>query len=290
VNPNAGAGRTGRRWPSIQAALREAGFDFEAALTVPGSAPELARRAAAAGWPLVVAVGGDGTANEVVAGLVDEHGQPRATLGLIVTGRGRDVCRNFGLETDPARAVRRLVEGTDAQVDVGVVEWPGRPWRPFLNAAGAGFDAVVARRAADTGGRGTIPYVRAVLASLLDHRPVAATIRVDGAPAWSGRLTAAVVANGASYGGGMRIAPGAEPADGRLELVVLGDLGRLELLRWLPTVYSGRHLANPAISIRPARVVTIETVPPVPVHLDGEVAGTTPVRVAVRPGALRLRR
>jgi YegS/Rv2252/BmrU family lipid kinase len=259
-------------------------------LTVRGSATDLARRAAADGWPLVVAVGGDGTVNEVVAGLVDETGSARATLGLVMTGRGGDVCRNFGVEADPARAVRRLVDGTDVHVDIGVAEWAGRPGRPFVNAAGAGFDAVVARRAADTGGSGTWPYVRAVLASLLDHRPVAATIRVDGAVAWTGRLTAAVVANGAHYGGGMKIAPAAQPDDGRLELVVLGDLGRLELVRWLPAVYRGRHMAHPAVTTRPARVVTIETVTPVPVHLDGEVAGTTPVRLAVRPGALRLRR
>jgi YegS/Rv2252/BmrU family lipid kinase len=256
----------------------------------PGSATELARRAVAGGCPLVVAVGGDGTVNEVVNGLVDAAGRAPAILGVVSTGRGRDLCRNLGVAADPAEAVRRLVAGEDVDVDLGAAEWEGRPPRHFVNAAGAGFDAVVAARAAEAGGSGTMPYVRAVFASLLEHRPVPATIRIDGAVGWTGRLAAAVVANGACYGGGMRIAPGAQPADGRLELVVLGDIGRLELVRWLPTVYRGRHLAHPDITTRPVRVVTIETVPAVPVHVDGEAAGRTPVRIGIRPGALRLRR
>ncbi len=291
VNPAAGGARTRRVWPALREALQRLGLDFEFAVTTgPGAATALARGAARDGWPLVVAVGGDGTVNEVVDGLTDPIEGARATLGILMTGRGGDVCRNLGVPADPALAARRLVEGAEARLDLGLAEWGDRPPRHFVNAAGAGFDAVVAERARASPGSGTLPYLRAVLESLAAHRAVPATIQVDEAPEWSGRLTAAVVANGAHYGGGMKIAPAADPADGWLDLVVLGELGRLELLRWLPTVYRGRHLANPKVTTRPGRTIRIAASPPVPVHVDGESAGTTPVRLSVRPGALRLRR
>ena len=129
-----------------------------------------------------------------------------------------------------------------------------------------------------------------MLAELSAHATVPAEIDADGARAWSGRLSAAVVANGPYFGGGMKIAPVADPADGRLDLVVLGDLGRLELLRWLPTVYRGAHLRNPKIVARTARRVTIRAARPLPMHVDGETAPSTPATLSVAAGAFRLRR
>jgi len=102
--------------------------------------------------------------------------------------------------------------------------------------------------------------------------------------------TAVVVANGAHFGGGMKIAPAADPRDGALDLVIIGDVGRLELLRWLPSVYRGAHLAHPRISARTARRVTLGAAAPLPIHVDGEAAPDTPVTFTIRPGALRLRR
>jgi diacylglycerol kinase family enzyme len=119
---------------------------------------------------------------------------------------------------------------------------------------------------------------------------VPAEVEADGAAAWTGRISSVVVANGAYYGGGMKIAPAADAADGHLDLVVLGDLGRLELLWWLPTVYRGAHLACPKIATGRARRLTIRAASPLPVHVDGEPAGETPVTFEVRPGALTLRR
>ncbi|PYM20332.1 MAG: diacylglycerol kinase [Candidatus Rokuibacteriota bacterium] len=290
VNPAAGGGRTERLWRDLRDDLRRLGLVFEwAPTTGPGSATDLARAAADRGLGLVVAVGGDGTLNEVVNGAVADD-RPRPSVGAILTGRGRDAARNFGLAADPRAAARRLVEGADVSVDLVRAEWPGGVQRWVVSAAGAGFDAAVAVRAASRRGRGTLPYLLSIVATLSAHATVAAEIDADGERAWSGRLSAAVVANGAHYGGGMKIAPAADPSDGRLDLVVLGDLGRLELLRWLPTVYRGRHLANPKVRARAARRVTIRPASPLPVHVDGEIAPATPVTFTVRPGALRLRR
>jgi YegS/Rv2252/BmrU family lipid kinase len=290
VNPAAGGGRSERQWRGLREDLHRLGLVFDWALTSgPGGAVALARAAAEAGAGLVVAVGGDGTLNEVVNGVTRE-GEPGVTVGALLTGRGRDAARNLGLAADPRAAARRLVGGTDARLDLVRAEWPDGHHRYVVGAAGAGFDARVARRGAAAGGRGAVPYLLAVLATLSSHVAVTAEVRADGGRAWSGRLSAAIVANGPCYGAGMRIAPAADVTDGRLDLVVLGDLGRLELLRWLPTVYRGRHLACPKVHTLRARRVTVGGGAPLPVHVDGEAAPDTPAAFVACPGALRLRR
>jgi YegS/Rv2252/BmrU family lipid kinase len=287
VNPAAGGGRSGRAWPALHDQLVRDGVVLEWAETSSGHhARGLARQAARAGWPIVVAVGGDGTVNEVLNGLLESGGA--AALGAVLTGRGRDTARNFGLPRDPAAAARRLVEGRDRRVDVVALEWPDGARRFALGVAGAGFDAEVARRTAGRGGAGGIAYFAAVITSLGAHRPLPVRVSADGT-VWEGRATAVVVANGRYFGGGMRIAPDADPADGVLDLVVLGDLGRAELLCWLPSVYRGGHVRHPRVSIRRVRTVTIEAPTAMPVHVDGEAAGVTPLRLGVRPGAIALR-
>jgi YegS/Rv2252/BmrU family lipid kinase len=290
VNPAADGGRTERRWRDLRDDLGRLGLTFDWSLTTgPGSAILLAGAAAEAGADLVVAVGGDGTLNEVINGIT-RHEARRPTVGALLTGRGRDAARNLGLAAEPRAAARRLVEGADVHVDLVRADWPDGTRRYLVGAAGAGFDAAVARRVAAGGGRGTLPYLRAVVTTLSAHATVAAAIEADGARAWAGRLSTAVVANGAHYGGGMKIAPAAAVADGLLDLVVVGDLGRLELLRWLPRVYRGGHLANPKVVTQRARRVTIQPAAPLPVHVDGEAAPDTPVTFVICPGALRLRR
>jgi diacylglycerol kinase (ATP) len=245
----------------------------------------LAAEAARARVPLVVAVGGDGTLNEVVNGLAPLRAEYPVTVGALMTGRGRDACRNLGLARDPRRAARRLVEGRVVALDVGLARWPGG-LRYFLACVGAGFDAVVAERAGGRGGR--LVYLRAVLTSLRDYRTAEMTVRLDGTDAWSGPAASVVVCNGASFGGGMRIAPGARPDDGLLDVVHLGALGRAELARWLPTVYWGGHLANPRIRLRRAARVRVDATVPLPVQLDGELGAHTPLDIEIHPGALRL--
>lgn len=289
VNEAAGGGRTRRLWPDLRDDLRRLGLVFDwAPTTGRGTAIDLARAAAEGGAPLVVAVGGDGTLNEVVNGATRETG-PSPVVGVVLTGRGCDAARNLGLSTDVRAAARALVEGVDTRFDLIRAEWPDGARRLVVTAAGAGFDASVARRTATGGGRGTLPYLRGIVATLASHATTPAEIEIDGAVAWSGRLSTVVVANGAFYAGGMKIAPTADPGDGQLDSVILGDLGRLELLRWLPTVYRGGHLANPKIVTQRARRVSIRAASPLPVHVDGEPAGETPVTFEVRPGALRLR-
>jgi diacylglycerol kinase (ATP) len=291
VNPRAGNGRTHARWPAIRDELVRAGLTIDVAETTgPGVATSLARRAADAAWPLVVAVGGDGTVNEVINGLVSASGRPLATLGVIATGRGRDVCRNLGITTDPLLAARGLAGAPDVVADLNRAEWQGGDHRYFVNAAGIGFDADVAARSRSGWGSGTLPYLFAILTTLSRYAPRPATVELDNIVISRGAVAGVVIANGEYYGGGMRIAPGASPTDGRLNLVVLGDIGRMELIRWLPTLYTGRHVENPKVKAYVGKKVTITAPPGMPMHVDGEPVAPSPVSVSVTPGALRLRR
>ena len=290
VNPAAGGGRTAGAWPRLRDVLTHIGFDFEwAATRAAGDGTRLAREGVRSGHRLIVAVGGDGTLNEVVNGIIDDDGVPLATAGAILTGRGRDACRNFGVPRPMAAAAAALVDGEDATFDLGLATWASGERRYFVGAAGAGFDAAVAARAASVGARGTLPYLFAVLATVRASRPRAATLTADGTVIWRAPLLAAVVANARHFAGGMRIAPHADATDGVLDLVVLGALGRLELIRWLPTIYWGGHLANPNVATRRASTITIAAPGPLPTQLDGEVAGITPVVITVAHRGLRLR-
>lgn len=288
VNPAAGGGAAARAWPRLADRLVRSGARLDwAATAASGDGTRLARRAVGDGHDLVIAVGGDGTVNEVVNGLVPPSGSSRVTLGVLPAGRGRDVCRNLGIPRDLDAAVDRLLHGTDAAVDIGVVDFGDRV-RCFVSAAGAGFDADVARRTQRHRGPAALAYIAGVVEAVASLR--ATPVTVTGTFAWTGRATAVIVANGVFVGGGMKIAPAANPTDGALDIIVLGEVGRLELLRWLPRVFRGTHIRHP-------RVVTARTIDcrisaptPLPVHVDGEPAGSTPVVVSVRAGALTVRR
>lgn len=205
-----------------------------------------------------------------------------------MTGRGRDACRNLGIPCSPDAALRCALGASVRRVDAGMVQWPDGRRRLIVAALGAGFDATVAARAASFRVTGTLSYLAAVLAELGAFAPRPVRVRCDDALAVDGPVANVVVANGPWYGGGMRIAPSADITDGALDLVILGALGRLELLRWLPAVYWGGHVRHPKVTTARGRVVVIET-PDLPVHVDGEPCGRTPVRIEVVPGALRLR-
>lgn len=198
--------------------------------------------------------------------------------------------RNLGVPRDPLAAARGLAGGREVAMDLGLARWPGAR-RLFVNSLGVGFDAVVAAGAARQGGSGTLPYLRAVVSSLRSYRPVDVVVEADGRARYSGLAAAIVVSNGPHAGGGMRLAPGADLADGALDLVEIGALGRWELLCWLPTLYWGGHVRHPQVRMTRARGIRIASGAPLPLELDGEACGRVPVvDVRVCGGALRLRR
>jgi diacylglycerol kinase (ATP) len=207
------------------------------------------------------------------------------TVGAVMTGRGRDACRNLGLLADPDRAAQRLVDGHVVSRDLGFATWPGG-WRFFVAAVGIGFDARVVERAGTAGRR--LRYLTAVVGSLRDYRASPATVDGPAGASWTGAAASVIVCNGPSLGGGMRIAPGARTDDGLLDVVVLGALGRLELALWLPTVYWGGHLANRKVRSWRAAAFRVSMAGDPSLQLDVELGGGLPLEVSVQTAALRL--
>ncbi|MHB1005940.1 MAG: diacylglycerol/lipid kinase family protein [Chloroflexota bacterium] len=295
VNPAAGGGQSARRWERLEPSLRAAGLDFESVFTTSqGDGIRLARTAVDAGVEMLVAVGGDGTINEVANGILlataGEAAQVR--LAVLPTGRGVDLCRTVGIPLDGVEATQRLFGGRTIGLDVGEMEYTveGHAARRFfLNFAGMGWDVEVTRRASRSGPQksGTIPYLSAVLASLLSFKSKRVEIVLDG-EVLRRKVATVVVANGQYFGGGMRVAPSASPVDGLFDVVVLGDMSKWELLTNLPKVYEGTHITHPKVQVWRAREVEVHSVDPVYVQVDGDPLGETPARVRMLPAALQL--
>ncbi len=298
VNPVAAAGAVGREWPDLRAYCTGQGLRFTEVLTeAPGHAVALAAEAVAQGCGLVVAVGGDGTVNEVINGLFpDQASTARADLGIISRGTGCDLVRTLGLR-DPRAAVSALTERTTTRaVDIGEILMPreGHPERRlFINAAGMGFDGEVVEGLlhARVSGRsigGTVPYLLQVFRSIMhyDNKRVRATIDGD---VIEGVYTAFFACNGRYLGGGMKVAPNADPSDGLFDVAVLEALSRPGLLARLPTVYLGWHTIFGQISIRRARELKVETQDRIVIEADGELIGMAPATLRVLPGAVRVR-
>jgi diacylglycerol kinase (ATP) len=293
VNPAAGAFSTRRKWPIISRLLERIGLPFDFAYTEGvGHAIELARLAASDGYRYLVVVGGDGTVNEVANGILHSTNAATTALGIIGTGTGSDFIRSVGISRDYTAACSVLTSRRRRLVDVGVVEYQhsGRTFkRFFVNAAGVGFDAAVVReteRLPKFFG-GTIPYIAGMLRTLVSYKNKPVVVRVDN-EAEDYRVLNVAVANGSYMGGGMHIAPEAELGDGLLDVVIIGDMGKLEILKEFPRVYKGTHVSLPKVRVKRGGRVTIESAEPMLVYADGELLGECPASFRVVPAALSI--
>ena len=295
VNPVAGGGRGGALRPKLQDELRRQGADFDTVVTEgPNHAVELARQAVTDGCRLLVAVGGDGTIHEVVNGLVTGGEVPEGvTLGVVPCGTGSDFARTVGLEQEPMAAVQRLIHGDDRRIDLGVIHC----WRDgqeiveyFPNSAGLGFDGEVAVRSHRMPKLlgATVHYLLSLVITLVAYRNKQIVVTLDDRTVEL-RSNFLVAANGRYFGGGMHIAPDATPDDGLFDVVIAGDLGKIELLRLLPSVYKGTHLSHPKAYVYRSRSVHVESTERMMLQADGESVGEAPVTFSLLPGALTVR-
>lgn len=301
VNPASAGGRTARRWPRIRQALESLRVEYDEHQTrAPGDATTAAAAAIEAGCDRVIAVGGDGTLNEVVNGSFTEHGTPRnpdVVIGLLPSGTGGDFRRTAGIPTDPGQLAALVALNPTRRIDAGriVYDDPATPPRMFINIADCGVGGeVVARvnRSPGKGGgvRGTAMFLGISLATLATYRGRRVRLVLDGDH--SGQTVQnVVVANGRYFGGGMRIAPAAELDDGRFDVVVLPAFSRTRTLLSVPSVYRGRHLTRPGVRVERASVVRIEPLDdggPLLFDVEGEQVGTAPATLSVVPRSIRL--
>lgn len=294
VNPAAGHGRGAGRGHHLLDAVRRRGHHvLDLTADDLGGAEQHARQAVVHGLDALVVVGGDGMVHlgaNVVAGT-------DLPLGIVAAGSGNDIARAMGLPRhDVVAAVKVIERGLETggrpvdAVVVGPPDYSAHEW--FLGVLSCGVDAAVNARANQlTWPRGGGRYVRALATELTHFRPYGYRITMDD-ETWESTGTLVAVANGALIGGGMRIAPDSRMDDGLLDVVVAGPVSRLQLLGVFPRVYSGRHITHPAVTVLRTRGLTIEHSPvgPTPpvAFADGERIGPLPLRVEVRPGAVRL--
>ncbi len=292
VNPAAGNGASLRHWPHIKIQLDKLGIKYDVVFTERiGHAIDLAREAAAQHYRYIVAVGGDGTINEVVNGLLSAPLVDRMALGVVNTGTGSDFVRSLGIPRDPDRACHHLLSDKRLKVDVGVIEWGhngAAKRRYFVNAAGVGFDAEATetRRKLPKIFRGPISYVIGVFSTLLGYRNKPITKKLDEADATLGKTLSVIVANGMYFGGGMKVAPDALLGDQLFDVLTIGDIGKFELMQAFPSVYKGTHITHPKVKVQRAATVNLSSVERLLLQADGEIIGEGAFRFSLLPGAL----
>jgi YegS/Rv2252/BmrU family lipid kinase len=280
VNPVAGGGRPARALPQVQAELRARGFEqrFEYTKSL-AHGRELALDAVANG-EVAVAFGGDGLISAVAGALCGTDG----VVGVLPGGRGNDLCRVLGIPLKPVAACGVLASGVERRLDLG--EAGGRT---FLGIASCGFDSVVNRIANETTVvRGSPVYGLALLRALPGWEGAEFSVTVDGGEVRRFTGYSVAAANSRQFGGGMRLAPDASLTDGLLDVVIIEEMSKLRFLRLAPTVFSGRHLRYPEVSVLHAREVHISATESFTLYADGEAIAELPVTVRVLPAAVRM--
>jgi YegS/Rv2252/BmrU family lipid kinase len=269
----------------------------------PGDAIGLARAAACAGADLVVAVGGDGTVNEVVNGILTAPGAgPRAgaepgrapALGILPAGSGSDFARSLAIPRDVGGALETLASGRRRRIDAGRITCA--PFEPrsalertdrfFVNMGGCGASAHVAERFNRRGIPGAVGYAVAAALTTLRYRWPQVEIETDDVAPHAVKLNALFTCNGEYCGGGMRVARGASLDDGLLLVVEAAGVSRLRTILEWPRLYGG-HLARVrGVRVTSARRVRVTSGEMVPVDCDGEVIGRLPAVYEIVPGAI----
>ena len=215
-------------------------------------------------------------------------------LAVIPRGTGWDFVRTYGIPRRFDDAVAIALGGRYREIDLGRAQYRGwdgaerESW--FANVASAGMSGAIAKRANESSKAlgGKVSYLWATVTVFARWRNDQVSVTVDGERR-SGRMHDVVVANGRYFGGGMMICPEADPDDGLLDVLLIGDLSKRDLLMTLPKTYRGRHLPHPKAELLRGKAVEVDAAEPLPVELDGEQPGTTPVRFDVVPRSLRLR-
>ena len=300
INPTAGKGIAGRSIPRIEALLKAQGLDFDLVTTHhPGEAIDLTRQAVADGFDTVVAVGGDGTCQEVVNGLVTANGGPgdnmrvAGTLGLLSLGSGGDFAWKLGIPTSLEEACARLARHETKVVDVGWLDVDGET-RFFDNTVGIGFEGVVATEIRKIKYlRGLALYLPAVLKAIfMTLRPARAAIEYKCGGEMrrlEDKFMLISVCNGARAGGAFLIAPEAEVDDGLFDICVAPTVPRARMLGLLPYFLKGTHVDQPEVTMLRAEQITVISQDSLIAHADGELVCEDARRIEFRVVPKKLR-
>lgn len=275
-------------WQRVARGLESAGWRTEVAVTqAPGHARELAQQGVAAGVDTVAVFGGDGTTMQAASALVGTE----VALGLVPGGTGSDLCKSLGIPSAPGAALQMALAGEPGPLDAFEVRCGDGPLRYCVNTVSTGVAGVVVEAVNRLTRRGAAVYTLTTIKALFGYRPVHCRVDIDGATAYQGPIFLLAIANGATFGKGMKVAPRARVDDGLADVVVVGNLPRWQLPFRLPQLQLGHHLKMKAVLFRQARSVRCEPLGPFTAYeLDGDVGPPGPMEMKVLPGALRVLR
>ncbi|HET9178435.1 MAG TPA: diacylglycerol kinase family protein [Terriglobia bacterium] len=298
VNPHSAGGRTARHWPQLAAMLESRlGHVITRFTSEPGAGIAIARALLREGCDLIIAVGGDGTVNEVANGFFDKDQMvwPEAVLGILPLGTGGDFRRTLEIPADAVRAIEILATGVPTLIDVGKATFRagsgGKASRYFVNLISFGMGGQVAAQSKNFMGRfgGKSAFFWATLKTFLSYRGQHVSLVLDGS---STRLpffiTNVAVGNGQFHGGGMRPCPAAVPNDGVLDVTVISYAGALKLLSSFSMLYSGEVYSHPNVRHFQAAHILAEAGGVTEIEIDGEPVGTLPLEVTLLPRQLRV--
>jgi diacylglycerol kinase (ATP) len=287
VNPASGGGRAARAEARVAAVFAEQG---RAAKFVRSRSAEdireLGARAAAEGFRYVAALGGDGALHHLIEGVMGTD----VVAGFFPSGNGNDIARALGISNNPVKAAKAFLQGTPRAVDVVRVRSSGGRVSHFVGAGGLGMDAEAAHLA-NTRFKAwprTSRYLAGMLQAYFSGRLWDLSAEIDGGP-WVGEILFAAVANGNSYGSGLHIAAEAKMDDGWLDIVLVGQVRFLRLLKAIPIVLTSGDLRSfPEVRRFRCRKITMRTDRVARIHGDGEDLGESPAEFEVLPGAVRI--
>lgn len=296
VNPKAGSGQGLTDWPLIKELLERKGIEFDFALTQRRyHAVELTVNAISNGFRKILAVGGDGTLNEVVNGVFIQKNVKTTDIliGVVGVGTGNDWQRMYDIPASYQDKIPSLIKENTFLQDVGRVEYVEsgiKHTRYFANAAGVGFDAEVARstnKLKEQGRRGTLLYMYSLLKTLLGYRSTHISLSIDGRKI-STRTFSLTLGIGRYNGGGMMQVPNALTNDGLFDITIIRKINRLDVIRNIYRLYNGTILKHPKIKGYQGRSITISSDPPINLEVDGESLGNSPFTFSIVPQSIRV--
>mgnify|MGYP002639857592 CR=1 FL=1 len=288
VNPNSSNGKTGQQWEALAAAMKERIGTFDHHFTShSGEGADLTREALAKGYEMIVSVGGDGTHNEVTNGFFDglRPIAPEAVLAVVTSGTGGDLRRTLGLEKGPFAALDTLPGRATRPFDVGQFTYLAHSGETrmgyFINILSFGIGGLVDEKVNKSskilGGKAS--FFVATLRALAAFRQQKIALQLDDGPVEELAIHNVAISNGRSFGGGMFVAPDAEPDDGLFDVVSFVDMSTTQFAGLGSSIYKGRHLANPKVRFARASTVVATSDDKVLLDVDGEQPGTLPLSV-----------
>ncbi len=255
-----------------------------------GHATALAKQAVLGGAQIVIAAGGDGTNNEVANGLM-QAGNPNVKMGLLPNGTGNDFAKTVKV-TDSIEVLKALIESNAVkQIDLGRLNYKNEQGGDancyFINIADVGLGGFIAKKIAGSGKRlgAFLTFQKAIVTTFLTYKHMRVKATADGFT-YEGRVLSYIIANGKYFGAGLGIAPGADPTDGQFEIVLGAEISLWDYLTNLGKVRNCQKIIHPQMTYHNAKQVSIEAPEPLPIDMDGEFIGYTPLKVSIVSGAL----